>query len=107
MIGGACGACGAGLVDDDDHIRRRPIEKTEPITIRFDKPVVGEELVSESPIGTHFTAKILGETKVGDYDAVLPSIKGTGYVTGKAEWTLDPYDPFPEGFTLSDIWAAQ
>ena len=68
---------------------------------------IGEEFISESPIGTHFTAKVLGETKVGDYDAVLPSIKGTGYVTGKAEWTLDPYDPFPEGFTLSDIWAAQ
>ena len=42
----------------------------------------------------------------GDYDAVLPSIKGTGYVTGKAEWTLDPIDPFPAGYTLSDIWAS-
>lgn len=68
---------------------------------------VGEELISESPIGTQFVAKILGETKIGGYDAVLPSIKGTGYVTGKAEWTLDPIDPFPNGFTLSDIWAAK
>lgn len=68
---------------------------------------VGEELISESPIGTQFIGRILGETKVGNYDAILPSITGTGYVTGTAQWTLDSYDPFPEGFTLSDIWAAQ
>jgi proline racemase len=68
---------------------------------------IGEEFISESPIGTHFIAKVLGETKVGHYDAILPSLKGTGYVTGRAQWTLDPIDPFPNGFTLSDIWASQ
>ena len=50
---------------------------------------------------------MLGETKVGDYDAIFPSITGTGYVTGTATWTLDPSDPFPQGFTIGDIWAGQ
>ena len=58
-----------------------------------------------APIEAHEEAEVVA--KVGDYDAILPSITGTGYVTGTAQWTLDSYDPFPEGFTLSDIWAAQ
>jgi proline racemase len=34
----------------------------------------------------------------------LPSISGRGWITGVSTYTLDPTDPFPEGFTVGDIW---
>lgn len=55
-------------------------------------------------LGTTFTGRLTGETVVGDYSAVLPTITGRGWVTGRSEWVLDDSDPFPEGYTIGDIW---
>jgi proline racemase len=56
--------------------------------------------VHESIIGTRFTGRLIGETTVGDLPAVLPQITGRAWITGRAEYVLDPHDPFPEGFVL-------
>ncbi|GLZ79212.1 proline racemase [Actinorhabdospora filicis] len=61
---------------------------------------VGEEMVNESFIGTHFTARITGETEVAGIPAIHPSITGRAWVTGTAQYLLDPSDPFPYGFAL-------
>jgi proline racemase len=65
---------------------------------------VGESFIHESIIGTHFIGKNLRETKVGQYDAVVPEITGTGWIMGEAKWVIDPTDPFQEGYSLPDIW---
>ena len=65
---------------------------------------LGEEFPQEGPLGTVFTGRLLRETKVGEYKAVVPSLSGTAWITGFAEYGLDEQDPFPEGFTLGDIW---
>ena len=36
--------------------------------------------------------------------AVVPTISGTAWITGFASYVLDPEDPFPQGFTVGDIW---
>ncbi len=61
---------------------------------------VGDEIVNESFIGSRFQARILAETSVGGRPGVLPSITGRAWVTGTAQYLLDPTDPFPAGFTL-------
>lgn len=61
---------------------------------------VGEEVINESFIGSRFGARILGLAQVGPYQAVLPSITGRAWVTGTAQYLLDPTDPFPAGFEL-------
>lgn len=61
---------------------------------------VGEEIVNESFIGSRFRARILAETTVGGRPAVLPSITGRAWVTGTAQYLLDPSDPFPAGFEV-------
>jgi proline racemase len=61
---------------------------------------VGEEVVNESFIGSRFGARILGETRVGDRSGILPSITGRAWITGTAQYMLDPTDPFPAGFQL-------
>lgn len=64
----------------------------------------GQSFVSESVIGTRFTAEIVEETTVGSgkdcFRGVIPRITGSAYVTGFHRFVLDPDDPFPEGFRL-------
>jgi proline racemase len=65
-----------------------------------------QPFVHESVIGTRFVGRLTAATTVGGLPAVQPSITGRAWVTGRAEWSLDPADPFPEGFTVEDVWPA-
>ncbi|MFC4907202.1 proline racemase family protein [Actinomadura gamaensis] len=58
------------------------------------------EFVNESFIGTSFTGRLVGTAEVGGLPAVLPEFSGRAWITGTATYTLDPSDPFPEGFVL-------
>ncbi len=64
----------------------------------------GERFVHESITGSRFDCGIEGLTKVGRYDAVIPSVAGQAWITGLYQMGLDPTDPYPQGFTLSDTW---
>ena len=68
---------------------------------------VGETFTHESIIGTEFTAKILGETRVGDRPAVRPAITGSAWITAFHQYVLDPSDPFPTGYRLGDTWPGE
>jgi len=59
----------------------------------------------ESVMSTIFTGELIEETQVGPYTAVVPTLSGQGWITGIANYFVDPTDPFPEGFTVGDIWA--
>jgi proline racemase len=59
-----------------------------------------EDFVNESFIGTRFTGRLVAETTVGGLPAVVPTIRGRAWVTGTAQYMLDPSDPFPTGFDL-------
>lgn len=65
---------------------------------------VGQAFDHESIIGTHFYAEIVGTAKVGKKAAVIPTVAGRGYITSIGQYGLDPDDPLPEGYTLSDTW---
>ncbi|NGO71390.1 proline racemase family protein [Streptomyces boncukensis] len=61
---------------------------------------VGAEFVNESFIGTRFSGRLTGLSEVGGVPAVVPEISGRAWITGTANYVLDPSDPFPTGFTL-------
>jgi proline racemase len=61
---------------------------------------LGAEFVNESFIGTRFIGRLIEETEVAGRPAVVPTITGRAWVTGTAQFTLDPDDPFPAGFLL-------
>ena len=63
---------------------------------------IGQRFVSESIIGSCFTGQIVEETRVGDYRAIVPQVAGAAYLTGFHHFVLDPNDPFPQGFSLSE-----
>jgi proline racemase len=56
--------------------------------------------VHESLIGTRFTGRLLDEVTVAGRPAVVPEITGRAWITGLAQYLLDPDDPFPEGFRI-------
>lgn len=61
---------------------------------------VGEPFVHESIIGSQFIGRILFETKVGEYNAIVPEITGTAFITGFHQFVIDPSDPLASGFLL-------
>ncbi|HYP19361.1 MAG TPA: proline racemase family protein, partial [Chloroflexia bacterium] len=61
---------------------------------------VGREFVNESIIGTRFTGRVVEETMVGDFPAVVPEVAGQGYIVGFCQWVVDADDPVAEGFFL-------
>jgi proline racemase len=65
---------------------------------------LNEDFVHEGILGTTFTGRLLEETRVGPYPAVVPTLSGQAWITGFASYVVDPTDPFPEGFTLGDLW---
>jgi proline racemase len=65
---------------------------------------LNQDFRHEGILGTIFTGRLVGETKVGQYRAVIPTLSGQAWITGFSSYVLDPDDPFPEGFTVGDIW---
>ena len=61
---------------------------------------VGETFLYESIIGSVFKGVIKEETKVGDIPAVVPMITGTAYITGLADYIIEPDDPQTYGFVV-------
>ena len=60
----------------------------------------GEEFVHESIIGSQFIGRIEGETKVGEFAAIIPSVEGWAKVYGHNTITINKNDPYWEGFQV-------
>lgn len=64
----------------------------------------GDVVVSRSIIGGEFTTEFVAETTVGPYTATQNRVSGQSWIYGISQIGLDPTDPFPFGFMLSDTW---
>lgn len=60
-----------------------------------------EVLINESIIGSIFEGRVLSETRVGEFDAIVPEIRGNAFIHGFANWVLDDRDPLTTGFSLT------
>ncbi|MDH3760932.1 MAG: proline racemase family protein [Gammaproteobacteria bacterium] len=65
---------------------------------------VGEALIGRSIIDSRFDCSIVRQTRVGEKNAIIPSIRGRAWITGTHQIMLDPDDPWPDGYRLSDTW---
>lgn len=76
------------------------------MAVRHAKGLVrpGDRVVSRSTIGGEFVTEFVEETTVGPYKATRNRVSGRGWIYGISQIGLDPSDPFPLGFTLSDTW---
>ena len=61
---------------------------------------VGQSLRFESILGTLLGGKIVEETQLGPYPAIIPEVEGHACLTGRHEFMIDPDDPLKDGFLL-------
>src|SRR3954471_23411284 len=72
----------------------------------LDRLKEGDIFVHESIIGSTFAGRIEGRAKVGNHEAIIPSIEGWARVTGINTIVIDDRDPFAHGFQVTDSLAA-
>ena len=65
---------------------------------------LGDRLVARSIIGSRFDCQINDVTTVADREAIIPGIRGRAWITGTQHLMLDPDDPWPHGYRLTDTW---
>lgn len=63
-----------------------------------------QRLIATSIIDSTFIGRIESETVVGETAAIIPSIEGRAWITGRKELWCDPDDPWPEGYRVADTW---
>ena len=61
---------------------------------------VGDAMTHASVIGSTFDGRIVAETG----DGIVPAIRGSAFITGRAELYVDDRDPYPEGYLVGDTW---
>ncbi len=64
----------------------------------------GDRYVARSIIGSRFDCRIASPAEVAGRLAIIPEITGRAWITGTRIEMLDPDDPWPEGYRLSDTW---
>ena len=64
----------------------------------------GEAMIGRSIIDSRFDCAIVDSTRVGELDAIIPSIRGRAWITGTRQLTRDPGDPWPRGYRVGDTW---
>ncbi len=65
---------------------------------------IGERFIGRSIIGSRFDCTIIESARVGDKPAIVPTVRGRAWITGTHQLMLDPEDPWPEGYRLTDTW---
>src|SRR5262245_32337948 len=63
-----------------------------------------QDFPHEGILGTIFTGRLIAETQVGPYPAVIPTLSGRAWITGYAQEVVDAAEQYPKGFTVGDLW---
>lgn len=61
---------------------------------------VNQPFVNQSIIGSEFTGRIIRAEEVAGFTSIVPEVTGRAWITGTANYMLDPSDPFPSGFVI-------
>jgi proline racemase len=65
---------------------------------------VGDRYRARSIIGSEYKCAIESLTSVGKTRAIVPTVSGRAWITGTHQLMLDPNDPWPEGYRVTDTW---
>jgi proline racemase len=64
----------------------------------------GDAMIGRSIIDSRFDCSIVAAASVGGKPAIVPTITGRAWITGTRQLMLDPDDPWPGGYKISDTW---
>ncbi len=66
--------------------------------------VVGDVHITRSIMGGEFKSVLQNTDQTGEYISVQTQISGRCWIFALTQVGLDPSDPFPDGFRLTDTW---
>ena len=66
---------------------------------------IGEDFRHQGILGNIYTGRLIEETTVAGRRGVVPTVTGRSWISGHGTLVVADDDPFPEGFTIGDIWA--
>lgn len=117
---------GVSILEFTEPLDREKMEATNTVVVspgRFDRCPCGtgscarmailhargllavcEHFTHRSIIGSTFDCHIRGTTRVGEYEAIEPTVKGSAWINSFKQYVLDPTDPWPVGFRVGDQW---
>jgi proline racemase len=58
-------------------------------------------------VSAHGAQEVARQVRTGEHTAVVPTITGQAWITGFCTYVLGVDEPYPNGFTVGDIWASQ
>lgn len=61
---------------------------------------IGEKRTFRSITGSDFSGEVVGQTRVGEFDAVTVRVSGRAYYSGQASFIIEDDDPLRGGFLL-------
>ena len=64
----------------------------------------GDSFTAISIIGSRFDGRIEADITLAGRPAIIPAVSGQAWITGTHQHMLDPGDPYPQGYRLSDTW---
>lgn len=64
----------------------------------------GQRFIATSIIGSRFDCGVESIATVGGREGIVPFVTGRAWITGTSQVMLDPDDPWPTGYRLSDTW---
>jgi proline racemase len=64
----------------------------------------GDAMSHASVIGSVFEGRIVAAARVGEHAGIIPAVRGSAWITGLHQYLVDPSDPFPEGYLVTDTW---
>ncbi len=68
--------------------------------IELDQTIAVESILGRRSI---FSGRVVAQTQVGSYPAVIPEVSGQAFITGRSEFVIDPRDPLGEGFLVDQV----
>jgi proline racemase len=68
---------------------------------------IGQKAIFRSTIDSRFDGEVLSETLIGDRAGIMPRISGRAWIYGLYQLGVDPSDPYPLGYTLTDTWGPE
>lgn len=63
-----------------------------------------DQYLARSVIDSEFQCRIVKQVDLNGRPAIVPEISGRAWITGTHQHMLDPSDPWPGGYRLSDTW---
>lgn len=61
----------------------------------------GGRFTNRSILDTEFWGRVIGETRVGEHNAVYTQIGGDAFISGFNQWVMETGDPISDGFRLT------